>query len=461
MKFKALLTRVILENMEKIDFLIDTYAKPKKKEDGTTKKPKLTIGELAALVAADPSSQLNDVEIESANAQELKKAKAGGYTPWIIKSYLNINQQTETPYGSPGYEREVKMLKERFMEDLYKLKNDLEKFRRFKSRIPEEKRKNAFKVGFTPKDLYELVKDFSLEKLKASKEEKQSAAETFEYPGSEIAYRGDNWTVVKISDKGQLGFDAAQFFGGYHLESSKGETRWCTSSPGLKQWFDRYIKDGPLYVIVPNSWSGKRGIKSNLPSQRYQFHFPSNQFMDPDDHQQNLVELLNGPMEELKEYFKPEFAKGLTVGDKKLVIDSFESGAIGKFIGLYGLDDLIDSIPQTITAIQIANKDKKSNITIRIPESISRFKSLQMLMFDNCIESLPDSVCELKELRFIAVVNCPKVKTVPECIADLPNLLFLNLRGSENVKVPKKIQQNFGDCENGMWEANPSECDSD
>ena len=82
-----------------------------------------------------------------------------------------------------------------------------------------------------------------------------------------------------------------------------------------------------------------------------------------------------------------------------------------------------------------------------------------MIMFDNCIEKLPDTVCELKELRFIATVNCPKMKTVPACIADLPNLLFLNLRGSDNIKVPDSIKQNFGDCGSGMWEANPTDCE--
>jgi len=35
--------------------------------------------------------------------------------------------------------------------------------------------------------------------------------------------------------------------------------------------------------------------------------------MDKDDRQQDLVQLLNGPMKELKDFFKPEFAKGLTV----------------------------------------------------------------------------------------------------------------------------------------------------
>jgi hypothetical protein len=63
----------------------------------------------------------------------------------------------------------------------------------------------------------------------------------------------------------------------------RGETRWCTSSPGLT-WFDRYIKDGPLYVVIPNSprkFTGSMdlGEKSGLPAYRIQFHFPSNQFM--------------------------------------------------------------------------------------------------------------------------------------------------------------------------------------
>ena len=136
MKFTSLLKRVIVESADRIDFLIDTYTKPKKTDKGT-KKPKLSVKELAALVAADPMSKLNDVDIETANPKELEKAHAGKYTQWLIKSYLNLNQQTEIPYGENGYEREVKMLKERFMEDLYKVTDDLKKFHRFKNKLPK------------------------------------------------------------------------------------------------------------------------------------------------------------------------------------------------------------------------------------------------------------------------------------------------------------------------------------
>ena len=455
MKFKSILTRVILENMEKVDFLIDTYTKPKKKEDGSIKKPKMSVKELAALIAADPKSILNDIDIETATAKELKDVKAGGYTPWIIKSYLNLNQKTETPFGSPGYDREVKMLKERFLEDLYKLKNDLVKFIRFRDRIPLEQREKAFTKGFTPDNLYELVKDFSLEKIKASKEEKEKASETYEHPGAEIVFRGPNWTVAKITDQGQLGFDAAQFYGGYHLESVKGETRWCTSSPGLKSWFDRYIKEGPLYVIIPSSWAGKRGERTQLPAERYQFHFPSNQFMDPDDRQQDLVKFLapGGKMEEIREFFKPEFAKGLTIeGGEKFSIESFSSGPVGKFIALYGLDELIVNLPKNLKAFIIQNRDTNNSIIINIPESIGNFKNLEMILLDNCIQELPESICNLKKLKFLALMNNQQLTKIPDCVADLPDLFFLNVKGSPNAEIPEKIKQMGDEMGPGMWD---------
>ena len=138
MRFTNLLKSIILEAQEKIDFLIDTYAKSKKKKDGSIKKAKLTPKELSILVAADPETNLHNVEIPTSDVKELAKVKAGPYSPWIIKRYLELNQNTEIPYGESGYERELKTLKDRFMEDLYKITEDLKKFDRFKSRIPQE-----------------------------------------------------------------------------------------------------------------------------------------------------------------------------------------------------------------------------------------------------------------------------------------------------------------------------------
>ena len=330
-------------------------------------------------------------------------------------------------------------MKDRFFEDLYKVTNDLKKFERFKTRLPENFRNiNTLNID----ELYDLVKDFSLEKTKGTKKEKEIAKSTYEYPGSEIVFKGSKWTIAKITDNSQLGKDAACFYGGYHLEPIIGETKWCTSSPGYN-WFERYINKGPLYVIIPNNWEGNVGEKTGLPSDRYQFHFPEpSQFMDKYDNPINLVQFLNGEGNEMKEYFKPEFAKGLTTGyGKNFEISNLTDGAMGKFISLYGFDDLMDSIPTTIEEFKITN-NKDNGLIINIPNNIDRFSNLTTLMFDNCIDKVPSSVCKLKKLLFIGLQNNAKLREIPECIADMPNLLILNVKGSNNVVVPKKITDN-------------------
>ena len=437
MKFTSLLKSIIVEQ-SRFEVLLDALTKPGKDKEGNKTKPKLSKKEFIELVKADPTTRLNNIDIENATPAELAKVKAGSYVQWLIKNYLNPT--TERQYGDSGYDREVKQVKETFMEDLYKVTDDLKKFERFKGKLPAEKR-DINKL--TPDALYDAVKDFDLTLATTTKSERKAAPV---HPGAKLVYDGDNWRVIEIKDKGVVGKEAACFYGGNNQE-----TRWCTSAPGAS-WFDRYIKDGPLYVIFnPNDTD--IAPTTGLPKTRYQFHFPSNQFMDKDDRQQDLVQLLNGPMEELKSFFKPEFAKGLTVGGQKLVIDSFSHGAIGKFIALYGLDDLIGNLPDTLEEFQIQNRDSKgNNVIINIPEEIGRFKNLHMILLDNCVANVPDSICTLPKLRFLALINNPELRQIPSCLAELPNLYFLNLKGSTNVEVPESIKAKGTDMGGGMWD---------
>ena len=436
MRFTSILRQVILEQ-SRFEILRDALTKPTQDKEGNKAKAKMTPQEFLMLVQADPTTKMNDIDPETANSKELEKIKAGKYVQWLIKSYLT--PKTERQPGDNGYDKEVKQVKETFMEDLYKVTDDLKKFERFKGKLPADAR-DINKL--TPDSLYDAVKDFDLTLATTTKSERKAAPV---HPGAKLMYDGDNWRVIEIKDKGVVGKEAACFYGGNNQE-----TRWCTSAPGAS-WFDRYIKDGPLYVIFnPNDTDV--APTTGLPKTRYQFHFPSNQFMDKDDRQQDLVQLLNGPMAELKDFFKPEFAKGLTVGGQKLVIDSFSHGAIGKFIALYGLDDLIGNLPDTLEEFQIQNRDNKSDITIKIPEQIGRFKDLHMILLDNCIESVPDAICTLPKLRFLALINNPKLTSIPECIADLPSLYFLNLKGSSNVQVPEAIKAKGTDMGGGMWD---------
>ena len=404
MKFTSILKKVILEEQTRFEVLLDNLTKPRKNKDGEKIKPILSKEDFFNLVQGDPTSRMNNITID--DVKNYSKIKAGSYVQWLIKQYLN--PKTESGPDSDYYNTEVKIMKDRFFEDLYKVTNDLKKFDRFKNRLPENFRNiNTLNVD----ELYDLVKDFSLEKTKGTKEEKEIAKSTYEYPGSDIVFRGSKWTIVKITDTGKLGKDAACFYGGNHLEPAKGETKWCTSSPGYN-WFERYINKGPLYVVIPNNWTGPVGEKSGLPSNRYQFHFPEpSQFMDKYDNPIDLVQFLNGDGSEMKEYFKPEFAKGLTTSNgKNFEITNLKDGAIGKFISLYGFDDLIDSIPTNITEFKITN-NQNNGLIINIPKNINRFTELETLLFDNCVNAVPNSVCKLKKLLLVQV-KCFKKKPV-------------------------------------------------
>jgi hypothetical protein len=435
MKITSLLKKVILEQ-SRFEILFDTLTKPSTNKQGEKVKPKLSKEEFYQLVQADPTTRMNNIDFNTASKEDLSKIKAGKYVPWIIKNYLS--PVTERQPGESGYEREVAGAKDLFMEDLYKITEDLTKFERFKSKIQGEKDINKL----TPSQLYDAVKDFDLTLATTTKAERKSAPA---HPGAKILYDGENWRVIEIRDKEALGKEAACFYGGYQQE-----TRWCTSAPGLS-YFERYIKDGPLYVVY-NPNDPRISEKTGLPVERYQFHFPSNQFMDRDDRQIDLVGYLNNQMSELKNVFKPEFAKGLTIGgEKRFAIDSFSHGAVGKYIALYGLDELFRSLPRTLEEFQIQNRDN-NNLIVNIPEEIGEFTNLRLVLLDNCVDRIPDSICNLKQLEFLGIMNCDKLRTIPDCVGELPSLIFLNLKGSNNVEVPQSVKNRGGDMGGNMWD---------
>jgi hypothetical protein len=432
MKFTNILKNIILEDSRftlLYDKLVDKGGK--KPQEG-----KIPFDILKTIIFADPTTRAPQAllqNIETLTPEQMEIVKVGKYTQWLLKNFLKPTFEGEVEVGSPQYKKMTKEYKDRFLEDLYKVTDDLKKFERFKGQLPQESRDIA---KLTPDSLFGLVKDFKLEKTKGSKQEKEEAKLSYQYPGSTVAFRGPNWTVVKIEDQSELGKNAACFFGGYH-EADMGETRWCTSSPGLN-YFDSHIKQGPLYVILPNN-ADKLGQKTGLPQERYQWHFQSNQFMDREDRRVNIIEMLQGKLSELREFFKPEFARGLTKqNDKRLDINNDDSSAAGKFIQIYGYKELFDTLPDDMTQI-IINNQKNNNIAFDIPESIGRFDKLQTLLLGGIVKSVPDSICNLKDLLLLSLPNNPQLTTLPVCIKDLPMLGFLNINGS-NVTIPEELK---------------------
>jgi Leucine-rich repeat (LRR) protein len=451
MRFTQLLTNLILEN-SRFQVLYDKMVKPSKGQEGEGRKPKglMDFETLKAIILADPTTRVpQGQDIDELSVEDMENVKVGKYTQWMLKNFVLPTFQDERANmekGTAEYKRVMSEYQRLFLEDLHKMTEDLKKYERFKNQLPQDKR-DINKISSD--QLFDLVKDFKLEKTKASKQEKEEAKTSYQYPGSEIVFRGPKWTLIKIEDQGALGKAAAVFFGGYQ-DGDSGESRWCTSAPGLS-YFNGYIKDGPLFVVLPNDDKGQVGKRTGLPVERFQFHFPSNQYMDRHDRQINLVEYLNGPMEELKDFFKPEFAKGLvSKGGNKVEVNYPDSSA-GKFIALYGFDELFDSLPDTIEHLIVTNKSKE-NIALDVPESITRFKNLDALLMSNIVRTLPENLGDLKNLKFLNLANNKDLVSLPESIKDIPNLALLNLKkANPNVVIPPALKEVLSDEGEGFF----------
>lgn len=434
-RFTNILKDLIVES-SRFQVLYDKFVKPPKGGKGI-----LPFETLFALIAADPTSKFPDgMDVDNVKPADMERVKIGKYAQWLLKNFITPKLEPNHPLNildpqSSQYKSALKEFQSLFLEDLYKVTGDLQKFERFKNRIPQELR-DINKL--TPETLYDQVKDFSLEKTKATKDEKKEASKTYEHPGADVVYRGQDWTVAKIADTGQIGKDAACFYGGSYQEPSKGETRWCTSSPGLT-WFDRYIKDGPLYVVIPNKGAAHQGGKeygdvSGLPALRYQFHFPSNQFMDPSDRQINLIDFLNTNEEGLKQFFKPEFMKSLS-GEKGTKVQvEYPNDSASKFIALYGFDEFFQSLPNNLQRFTFKNSSK-DKFSLNIPNDIARFKDLQALNLVGCVSSLPDAICDLPNLQYLSLVDNPNLQQLPECLANMQNLMVVNVPGASGKNI--------------------------
>ena len=118
------------------------------------------------LVKADPTTRV----AEDNDQTEVKKV--GAYTQWIIKQYISLQQEAdkEYAYGSPDWGVALERLEATFMEDLYKVTEDLQKFNRFKNKIAKDKR-DINRVA-NPDELYELTKELSLQAATTTKKRK-------------------------------------------------------------------------------------------------------------------------------------------------------------------------------------------------------------------------------------------------------------------------------------------------
>jgi hypothetical protein len=421
-KLNNILSRILRED-SRLDVLIDKYTKPKKDAEKGNPKALMGMDILGQIIFADPTTKKPEgTDTSDLSLENLKAVQPGQYVNWMLK---NFEKPEVDESGNIGRAREL------FMEDLFKITDDLVKFTKYKQYFPVDKRDIN---KFTPSSLFTFLNNFELperikDKLKKSevKKEIRKEREGFRHPGATVEFVGDNYTVIKIEGDSEKSREAASWYGGYY-DHSQGETRWCTSPPNSSH-FQGYIKKGPLYVLLANNDNGSVGGRTGLPQERYQFHFQSDQFMDRLDRQVNLVDFLNDKAPDLKEYFKPEFAKGLVSSGNKIDI-SYPNSSSGKYIALYGFEELIENLPETITEFGFVNKSNQK-LGWEIPASIGRFKQLTMLQLDGVVKTLPDEIGELTNLFMLVLSNNPQLKSLPASIGKLNNIVVMNLMGCD------------------------------
>lgn len=162
------------------------------------------------------------------------------------------------------------------------------------------------------------------------------------------------------------------------------------------------------------------------------------------------IALLNTPMlKKLKEEMKEKFVKDLVINGTKVEIE-YPNGNASKFVALYGFDELFENLPDNITNFLFNNKSK-DDFSLSLPSSIGRFKNLEALLLMKCVKSIPEEIGELKNLSFLALPDNPSLVEIPNSILTLPNLMFVNLKGSDNVNTTEEFKQRFNNEGSGFY----------
>jgi hypothetical protein len=450
MKITKVLSNLITEDA-RFQVLYKKYVLP----SGDRKKGILPFEIVRDIIFADPTTRPVDYDVASASVEDMTsdKVKVGKYVQWMLKRFVTpqlTNEDGEPiEVGSEEYKRDAVEYRRHFMEDLPQFKELLTKYERFKGSLVDASKKNIDNVkSFTELAQLDVKYGDTTVELgayrgkKVKKDAGTAVNKNFDIPGAEILKVGSEYTLIRISDKGTLGSKAASYFGGYSGGIDRGETNWCTAAEGSSH-SQTYRNQGPLYIFIANDDKGQVGEVTGLPTERYQIHFPTDQFKSRNQYSRDgnipIVEWLNGKWSEFKEILKPEFARGFVRPNSDNVEIKYPGTATGKFVALYGFDELFDALPDTITRLNILNTSNE-NINLNIPDTITRFKSLKALLFDNIIDKLPESVCKLPNLMILALPNNKNLQALPECVGSIPKLTFLSVNGSPNAKVPAALE---------------------
>jgi hypothetical protein len=183
--------------------------------------------------------------------------------PTFIENTENLGQYTKWIFRKDNLAWILNNIKTRRGEDLYKIKESLTLFEKAKrtNNLPIDKKDiNKFNID----TLFNLTFELQNQNLQSNTEKEKEIKE-----GAEKVFENNEWVIIVPDTE-----EAACYYG-------KG-TKWCTAGNSHNQ-FDYYNRQGTLYIL----------INKQDPSEKFQFHFESSQFMDVMDRQIEISDFFN------------------------------------------------------------------------------------------------------------------------------------------------------------------------
>lgn len=340
------------------------------------------------------------------------------YVPWIIRNYVNNS--------SLKFEDATTKVTEPLLK-FYKLVN--------KKQIPAPN--NDIGRIKDLAQLVQLVDQFPDVEEKAKDANRGQAKEV---------YRDQDIRIIMPEDT-----TAACYYG-------QG-TKWCTAAAN-NNMFDRYNKEGPMYIIIPT--------KPAYAGEKYQLHFPTRQFMDEKDQRVNMA-ALRQRFPQLADVFEQQANEFNILALRKDITDLNAT-----------LQQAVPLFAQTLTAIiNREAKAKAREIYVELTRAVKIFKGMEELwelaedMFDthtndlvrvaaNIVRNDPDAVNdddilydELANELTEVVRDTELWNYAVEILEDLEEAeaefdVAMTIEGELNSLMQKAIPEAFGEAVNAV-----------
>ena len=222
--------------------------------------------EFRSLIAIDPTSIIKDGgDPVAPSFDDIKKV--GQYSKWLFKLYMSDLMKFEDTYKAKEYLAVFDNLKKKNVLDRDGIEKDINKYKN----LPE---------------LFSAIEEYAENDDDDNVYSKGDEERKIKNDESTKMFENDNWLVVIPKTH-----RAACYYGN--------NTQWCTASKDDDGYFNQYSDEGPLYINIDKT-----------KNEKYQFHFPSSQFMDETDAQIDLAHFYeNNP--DLKEFYNTEFNKNI------------------------------------------------------------------------------------------------------------------------------------------------------